>query len=82
MSDRKIGTVKFFNDKKGFGFIKPEQGEDVFVHISAVERSGLDGLEEGQRISFETRPDKNGKGPRAINLKAAKASGDSANLQH
>ena len=49
-----IGTVKFFNAAKGFGFIAPENGEkDVFVHISAVEKSGLGTLSEGQRVSFE-----------------------------
>jgi CspA family cold shock protein len=49
-----IGTVKFFNPTKGFGFIKPEDGErDVFVHISAVEQAGLGTLTEGQRISYE-----------------------------
>ena len=49
-----IGTVKFFDTKKGFGFIQPETGEkDVFVHISAVERAGLGTLTEGQRVDFE-----------------------------
>jgi CspA family cold shock protein len=49
-----IGTVKWFNPVKGFGFIKPESGSrDVFVHISAVERSGLGTLVEGQRLSYE-----------------------------
>ncbi len=49
-----IGTVKFFNAAKGFGFIAPENGDkDVFVHISAVERAGLGTLSEGQRVSFE-----------------------------
>ena len=49
-----IGTVKWFNPNKGYGFIQPEDGSrDVFVHISAVERSGLDALSEGQRVSFE-----------------------------
>lgn len=49
-----IGTVKFFNAAKGFGFIAPENGDkDVFVHISAVEKSGLGTLTEGQRVSFE-----------------------------
>ena len=49
-----IGTVKWFNPSKGFGFIQPEDGSgDVFVHISAVERSGLGTLTEGQRVSFE-----------------------------
>jgi CspA family cold shock protein len=49
-----IGTVKFFNPTKGFGFIAPEDGaNDVFVHISALERAGMSTLSEGQRISFE-----------------------------
>jgi CspA family cold shock protein len=49
-----IGTVKFFNATKGFGFISPENGEkDVFVHISAVERAGMGTLSEGQRINYE-----------------------------
>jgi len=49
-----IGTVKFFNPTKGFGFIAPEDGAtDVFVHISALERAGMSTLSEGQRISFE-----------------------------
>ena len=49
-----IGTVKFFNAAKGFGFIQPESGEtDVFVHVSAVQSAGMDTLSEGQRISFE-----------------------------
>ncbi len=63
------GTVKFFNQTKGFGFITPDEGGgDVFVHISAVERSGLPGLNDGQRVSFETKPDPKGKGPKAVNL--------------
>jgi CspA family cold shock protein len=53
------GTVKWFNSQKGFGFIQPDQGgPDVFVHISAVERSGLQGLNEGQKISYELVQDK------------------------
>ncbi|PPD40718.1 MAG: cold-shock protein [Methylocystis sp.] len=52
------GTVKWFNSQKGFGFIQPDQGgTDVFVHISAVERAGLRGLHEGQKISYETVKD-------------------------
>lgn len=48
------GTVKWFNSQKGFGFIEPEDGgKDVFVHISAVERAGLGGLNEGQKVSYE-----------------------------
>ena len=63
------GTVKFFNATKGFGFITPDGGEkDVFVHISAVQASGLPGLEDGQKVSFDTEPDKRGKGPKAVNL--------------
>lgn len=49
-----VGTVKFFNTQKGFGFIQPDDGsKDVFVHISAVERSGMGTLNEGQKVSFE-----------------------------
>jgi CspA family cold shock protein len=52
------GVVKWFNGQKGYGFIQPDDGgKDVFVHISAVERAGLHGLNEGQRISFELRAD-------------------------
>lgn len=54
-----IGTVKWFNPDKGFGFIQPEDGgADVFVHISAVERAGLRSLQEGQKVSFELEKDK------------------------
>lgn len=53
------GTVKWFNPDKGFGFIQPEDGSnDVFVHISAVERSGLSGLREGDKVNFEIKVDK------------------------
>ena len=53
------GTVKWFNGQKGFGFIQPDDGgNDVFVHIRAVERAGLDGLGEGQKVSFEAKTDK------------------------
>jgi CspA family cold shock protein len=63
------GTVKFFNQAKGYGFIKPDEGEkDIFVHISAVQASGLAGLEDGQKVIFETEPDRRGKGPKAVNL--------------
>jgi CspA family cold shock protein len=65
-----IGTVKFFNPAKGFGFIAPESGEkDVFVHISAVERAGMESLAEGQRVEFEVVTER-GK-LAADNLKAA-----------
>lgn len=67
---RQIGTVKFFNAQKGYGFITPDGGgKDVFVHVTAVERSGLGPLNDGMRISFETEPDKRGKGPKAVELK-------------
>jgi len=53
------GTVKWFNSQKGFGFIQPDQGgTDVFVHVSAVERAGLRGLDEGQKVSYELMQDK------------------------
>jgi CspA family cold shock protein len=58
MSDMSTGTVKFFNTTKGFGFIQPDDGAtDVFVHISAVQRSGLQGLQEGDKVSFDTSID-------------------------
>jgi len=63
------GTVKWFNSTKGFGFIQPENGgNDVFVHISAVERAGLTGLNEGQRVSYELKEER-GK-TAAVDLKA------------
>lgn len=66
---RQTGTVKFYNEQKGFGFIKPDGGgADVFVHVSAIERSGIGTLTEGARISYETEPDKRGKGPKAVNI--------------
>ena len=66
-----VGTVKWFNSTKGFGFIQPDQGgTDVFVHISAVERAGLSSLTEGQKVSYEEQRDpKRGK-TSAENLKA------------
>ena len=67
-----IGTVKWFNATKGYGFIEPEDGsKDVFVHISAVERSGLAGLQEGQRVSFEAQRDSRTGKVAASNLKNA-----------
>ncbi|MEW5964718.1 MAG: cold-shock protein [Pseudomonadota bacterium] len=69
---RQIGVVKFYNAQKGYGFITPDGGgKDVFVHVTAVERSGIANLVEGTRISFDTEPDKRGKGPKAVNLQLA-----------
>ncbi|MCC6982951.1 MAG: cold-shock protein [Bauldia sp.] len=69
---RQTGTVKFFNTSKGFGFITPDGGaKDVFVHVSALERSGIPSLTDGARVSFETEPDRSGKGPKAVNLQLA-----------
>jgi CspA family cold shock protein len=64
-----IGTVKFFNSTRGFGFIQPEDGsQDVFVHVTAVERAGLAALHEGQKVSFEVASERGR--PAATNLKA------------
>jgi len=66
-----IGTVKWFNSTKGFGFIQPEDGStDVFVHISAVERSGIGNLSEGQKVSFDTVRDPRKGKTSAENLRA------------
>jgi len=65
------GTVKFFNENKGYGFIAPDQGgNDAFVHISAVERSGMRTLHEKQRVSYDLQEDRRGK-MAAVNLKPA-----------
>ena len=57
-----VGTVKFFNTTKGYGFIEPEDGsKDAFVHISAIERAGLTTLNEGQKVSYELEVGRNGK---------------------
>jgi cold shock protein len=65
------GTVKWFNPTKGFGFIQPDKGgSDVFVHITALERSGLNQLNEGQRVSFELEENKEKNKVSAVNLKA------------
>jgi CspA family cold shock protein len=65
-----IGTVKFFNETKGYGFIQPEDGgADAFVHISAVERAGMSTLQKDQRVSYELEEDRRGK-TAAVNLQA------------
>jgi cold shock protein len=67
-----VGTVKWFNAQKGFGFIQPESGgQDVFVHISAVERAGMSNLNEGQKVKFELVADKRTGKTSAGNLSAA-----------
>jgi CspA family cold shock protein len=66
------GTVKWFNASKGFGFIQPDSGgPDVFVHISAVERAGMSGLNEGQKVSFDVQLDQRRGKSSAENLKRA-----------
>ena len=67
-----IGTVKWFNEQKGFGFIQPDNGgQDAFVHISAVERAGMPSLVEGQKVSYEMETDKRSGKQAAGNLQAA-----------
>ena len=66
------GTVKWFNDQKGFGFIQPDDGgKDVFVHISAVERAGMRGLNEGQKVSYDIVANRRTGKSSADNLRAA-----------
>ena len=68
--DVAMGKVKWFNPTKGFGFIQPDDGgPDVFVHISAVERAGLRGLNEGQSVSYEVEQDRRTGKPSATNLR-------------
>ena len=69
MADRQIGTVKWFNDAKGFGFISRENGPDVFVHFRAISGSGFRTLQEGQRVSFDVTQGQ--KGLQAENVSAA-----------
>ena len=70
------GTVKFFNENKGYGFIAPDGGgNDAFVHISAVERSGLRSLRQDQRVSYDLQEDRRGK-MAAVNIRPEEASGD------
>jgi CspA family cold shock protein len=62
-----VGTVKWFNADKGYGFIQPESGEDVFVHFSAIQTTGYRSLDEGQQVEFDTQPGP--KGPQAANVR-------------
>ncbi len=65
------GTVKFFNEQKGFGFIAPDNGgTDVFVHVSALERAGLRSLSEGQKVSFDTEQDRRSGKTAVANIRA------------
>jgi CspA family cold shock protein len=66
MSERIIGTVKWFNGSKGYGFIEREGGPDVFVHYSAIQGEGFRNLEEGQRVEFSV--EQSPKGPQAVNV--------------
>jgi CspA family cold shock protein len=66
------GTVKFYNDQKGFGFIAPDNGgKDVFVHATALERAGMSGLREGQKVAFDTQEDRRTGKIAVANIKAA-----------
>ena len=66
MSERIVGTVKWFNGSKGYGFISRESGPDVFVHYSAIKAEGFRNLEEGQKVEFEV--EQGNKGPQAANV--------------
>jgi len=66
VSERTTGTVKWFNGSKGYGFISREDGDDVFVHYSAIQAEGFRNLEEGQRVEFEVEDSP--KGPQAVNV--------------
>ena len=68
MSERVLGTVKWFNSSKGYGFIEREEGDDVFVHYSAIEGEGFRNLEEGQRVEFTI--EQGAKGPQAAQVVA------------
>ena len=70
--DRINGVVKFFNTSKGFGFVQPEDGsKDVFLHVSALERAGIHGLNEGDKITFVLEDDRKGRGKQAGQIQKA-----------
>lgn len=76
------GTVKFFNHSRGFGFITPDDGgKDVFLHITALQNSGLAALDEGTKVTFETEPDRRGKGPQAVNIAIVEGSEGAATAE-
>ena len=69
---RHNGTVKFFDHTRGFGFIAPDGGDkDVFVHVTALERSGVTSIKEGDKVSFQIEDDKRGRGKQAVNVQLA-----------
>ena len=72
MADREAGTVKWFNEGKGYGFIARESGDDVFVHFSGIEGEGFRTLREGERVEFSVEQDD--KGPRAVRVKRVQPS--------
>lgn len=70
--NRITGTVKFFNFSKGFGFVQPADGsKDVFIHVSALERAGINGLNEGDKITFVVEDDRRGRGKQAAQIELA-----------
>ena len=70
--NRITGTVKFFNTSKGFGFVQPEDGsKDAFIHVSALERAGIYGLNEGDKITFVLEDDRKGRGKQAAQVELA-----------
>jgi CspA family cold shock protein len=74
LSMRVNGTVKFFNHSKGYGFIQPDDGsKDVFVHVSALQQSGVAALEEGDKVSFELQDDPRGRGKQATNIELSQS---------
>jgi CspA family cold shock protein len=68
-----VGTVKWFSPNRGYGFIASEQGQDVFVHISALQAAGLQTLDDGQAVEFDVEQDPRGKGLRAVNVRPVDA---------
>ena len=76
MADRETGTVKWFNDSKGYGFISRDSGDDVFVHYSDVQGSGFRSLREGQKVEFSV--EQGDKGPKAANVRPLDDGGDAA----